>query len=660
MRKWKRGAAALLAAGVCLLTTGCSMVDESVLNTQADYSVSINVPYATATPLPDRLNVPDAIVIGEDGKVSVNDASAIEGDFQNQTDESQQSDYQSLNLGNTGTEVQALQARLQALGYFEGEVSGVYDASTEEAVKRFERTYGTMQTGVATSKLQLKLFAAGAPAFGSEEYESAVVAQYSVLRVGNVGSSVYALQQRLKDLGYPIGELDGVYDEETAKCVSMFYTTYGLAASKVASVSMQKQLYAENAKAYNASAAMPATLDTALDDEEDSGDFDTLEGQTDADEEEVDDFAELLEEAARQEAEASPATTAAVEQPEDDDGTLREGSTGERVRAVQQRLAEMGYLDKDAVSGTYDAATVEAVDRYLLMQGLGSESDLTPELEEKLLADTQTAPEAESDDTPSDESLKLNVGDSGTEVLALQNRLIELGYAAGSADGKYGPATITAVRAFQIINDLEADGVAGEDTLKLLNSDEAVSYADGKSKLPTPSPSPTIAASDTVFYKLSSGAAGSAVTKLQKRLIALGYLSSGKDTGSYDKATIKAVKAYQKAIGLKQTGVANASFQVFIYSKVAPKKGRTLSSKTSSYKNLTVGSKGNAVVKLQKRLCKLGYMTKSQGKKANGKYNETTRKIVAKLQRKMGFAVASGEATPEFQAYIYSKYGAKL
>ena len=660
MRKWKRGAAALLTAGACLLTTGCSMVDESVLNTQADYSVSINMPYATATPLPDRLNVPDAIVIDDNGRVSVNDVSAIEGDFQNQTDESQQSDYQSLTLGNTGTEVQALQARLQALGYFEGEVSGVYDASTEEAVKRFERTYGTMQTGVATSKLQLKLFAAGAPAFGSEEYESAVVAQYSVLRVGNVGSSVYALQQRLKDLGFPVGELDGVYDEQTAECVAMFYTTYGLAASKVASVSMQKQLYAENARTYDANAAMPATLDTELDDEAQTNDFDTLEGEGASEAEETDGFAALLEEAAREEAAAKATATASAEQPVEDDGNLREGSTGERVRAVQERLAELGYLEREEVSGTYDSDTIEAVDRYLLMQGLASEGVLTPELEARLLSETPLdAPTAEP--TASlDEPLKLNVGDTGAEVLAMQNRLIELGYAAGTADGKYGPATITAVRAFQFINDLEADGVAGEDTLNMLYSDAAISYADGKDKLPTPSPSPTIAASDTVFYKLSNGAAGSAVTKLQKRLIALGYLADGKATGSFDKATESAVKAYQKAIGLKQTGVANASFQLFIYSKVAPKKGKTLSSKTTSYKDLDVGSKGKAVLKLQKRLWKLGYMTTNQGKKAKGTYNETTRKIVAKLQRKMGYAVANGEASPEFQAYIFSKYGAKL
>ena len=40
MRMWKTGAAVALAAGVCLLSGCGSVVDESVLNTQADYSVS--------------------------------------------------------------------------------------------------------------------------------------------------------------------------------------------------------------------------------------------------------------------------------------------------------------------------------------------------------------------------------------------------------------------------------------------------------------------------------------------------------------------------------------------------------------------------------------------------------------------------------------------
>ena len=215
----KIAALALLAAGSCLLLSGCGTIDEDYLNTEVNTSVEINMPYATATPLPQNMAAPEAIVIDADGNVTLNDASVIEGDFQSARDQEEQTEYRSLSLGSTGIAVQALQLRLRDLGYFDGDVSGLFDAQTEAAVKRFEQTYGTMQTGVATAKLQLKLFAASAPAYGSEAYNDAVISQYTVLRPGTVGSSVYALQQRLKNLESPITELTGVFDEETAECV---------------------------------------------------------------------------------------------------------------------------------------------------------------------------------------------------------------------------------------------------------------------------------------------------------------------------------------------------------------------------------------------------------------------------------------------------------
>jgi hypothetical protein len=57
---------------------------------------------------------------------------------------------------------------------------------------------------------------------------------------------------------------------------------------------------------------------------------------------------------------------------------------------------------------------------------------------------------------------------SGPDVLAVQERLAELGYSPGVADGFYGDATAAAVRAFQAEHALAADGVVGPLTLAAL------------------------------------------------------------------------------------------------------------------------------------------------------------------------------------------------
>ena len=662
MRNWKTRALAILAGCACLALAGCSVVDESVLNTQADYTVDINVPYATATPLPDHLNVPDAIVIDTEGKVSVNDASAIEGDFQSQ--QSQQAEYQSLTLGNTGTEVQALQARLQALGYFEGEVSGVYDASTEEAVKRFERTYGTMQTGVATAKLQLRLFASGAPAYGSEEYENAVVAQYAVLRSGNVGSLVYALQQRLKELGYPVGELNGVFDAQTARAVSMFYTAYGLASSQVASVSMQQMLYAEDAKRYDPSQVMPAALDqqeTPVQTTE--GDYGALPDEM------LDDVPEATPTPVPEEMSAEAAFAALLDESltatptpaaEVADGTMVPGSIGPLVEEIQARLIELGYMEQDSVTGVYDILTREAVDRFLLMNGQTSEDgSITREQQELILG------EAIPEDAAATELLtNLDYGDSGAAVLTVQNRLIELGYAAGTADGKYGSSTISAVRAFQQINDLNADGRANAETLSRLYSVEAITYEEGREKLERilaeTTPIPDAGEDSGILYNLHYGSVGNAVQRLQQRLNRLGYLSRSNINSNYDEATEQAVRSYQKAIGVPQTGEATASFQQYLYCDAAPNKNYRLHSSIHEYKPLNAGSTGDEVTALQKRLVECGVMKSSDAADSEGVYDEATRQAVALAQKRMGYSVYDGDAGIEFQAFLYSRYGTYL
>jgi peptidoglycan hydrolase-like protein with peptidoglycan-binding domain len=57
------------------------------------------------------------------------------------------------------------------------------------------------------------------------------------------------------------------------------------------------------------------------------------------------------------------------------------------------------------------------------------------------------------------------VGDEAAEVKILQDWLTALGYRPGTADGRYGPATASAVMAFQKHEGLSRDGVAGPQVL---------------------------------------------------------------------------------------------------------------------------------------------------------------------------------------------------
>lgn len=79
------------------------------------------------------------------------------------------------------------------------------------------------------------------------------------------------------------------------------------------------------------------------------------------------------------------------------------------------------------------------------------------------------------------------VGSIGPEVIALQQRLSDLGYYQGELDGKYYEGTQAAVKVFQAQNNLEADGIAGQKTLLVLNSQEAKPYSDVS---PSPPPQP--------------------------------------------------------------------------------------------------------------------------------------------------------------------------
>ncbi len=103
-------------------------------------------------------------------------------------------------------------------------------------------------------------------------------------------------------------------------------------------------------------------------------------------------------------------------------------------------------------------------------------------------------PEPQASPTPSYPTL--SKGDEGNKVLALQNRLYDLGYLEGDRDGKFGSQTQTAVKLFQQDAGLATTGIADPETLAIMFSDDAPMTETAKiTPIPetTPTPEPSIA-----------------------------------------------------------------------------------------------------------------------------------------------------------------------
>lgn len=78
---------------------------------------------------------------------------------------------------------------------------------------------------------------------------------------------------------------------------------------------------------------------------------------------------------------------------------------------------------------------------------------------------------------PEAEYPTLTRGDSNSDVKTLQERLVELGYLDGGADGIFGGKTESAIRAAQKANDMAETGVADHPFQKYIYSDAAVPAA---------------------------------------------------------------------------------------------------------------------------------------------------------------------------------------
>ena len=123
---------------------------------------------------------------------------------------------------------------------------------------------------------------------------------------------------------------------------------------------------------------------------------------------------------------------------------MQYGDSSETVAAVQEQLKALGYYS-GKVSGNFLDGTRAAVKQFQQDYGLDATGVVDGETEAVLL---------------SAEYRVLTTGDSGGDVLRLQEYLNKLGYYNGKMSGDYLEGTAAGIKAFQQNNELEPTGSA--------------------------------------------------------------------------------------------------------------------------------------------------------------------------------------------------------
>lgn len=146
--------------------------------------------------------------------------------------------YNTLQKGDSGSDVKKMQKRLVKLGYLDKTtVDGIFSDEEETAVKLFQATVGYDSTGIADEDTLTALYDKTAPR----------APKYKTLQKGDKSDDVKKLQQRLIDLNYLDGKADGDFGNMTKQAVERFQAAVNQQVSGIANEATQKALYAEDA-----------------------------------------------------------------------------------------------------------------------------------------------------------------------------------------------------------------------------------------------------------------------------------------------------------------------------------------------------------------------------------------------------------------------------
>lgn len=341
------------------------------------------------------------------------------------------------------------------------------------------------------------------------------LAASTTLRLGSRGTAVLQLQQALNALGYDTNGADGKFGKGTEQAVKAYQQANGLTADGKAGVKTLAQLYSGSSVSGSTSGTASSEIYTAK-----------------------------------------------------NPNTLQSGDSGSKVTQLQNALKLLGFYT-GGVDGKFGSGTKKAVMQFQRVNGLTVDGLAGTQTQKLLYSQVDSGVSGGSSSSGSFSSgssgftRTLRKGYTGADVIAVQQKLKELGFYSGSVDGVYGTGSIAAVKKFQQQNGLTADGLVGSRTYTALTSASTGSSSNSGSDNSSSS-SDSTSGQDYAEGTLSYGSSGTEVKKMQQALKALGYNVSA--DGSYGALTQMAVTQFQKRNGLTADGVAGSATLKLLYS----------------------------------------------------------------------------------------------